>query len=1128
MNIGPRKSIRTTYRGTKLRPCRLDYNDERLWELSYLKAKCKELRLEEEYERYQVRLLISYLTVFYLLFIFVMGSLFVTLLLFVRPLEVIYFDLITWSLAFLLVLSLLSINLFEHFVNRHRWVMVLSSVLATYVLVFTDIAQNSYHHSQRSWPLNASFDVFVLCMIYMFMPIPSIMGAAVLATSVSIIYVVYFLHFLTLNPGFALRDSFGYDVMFVDILHYLGFNLMGIFFRIMNDTMVRASFLDRHQFIMEETWLRNALLQESMLVNSILPPQIAKPIQDSIKNKIIQAETGPDRFHLGGSRRKENFMAIQIHPDVSILYADVVNYTHLTTTLTVEELVKVLHDLYGRFDMAASHFRVQRIKFLGDCYYCVSGLARPDPDHASMAVSLGLAMIANIQEVRAERELDIDMRIGVHSGSLLAGVIGEAKLQFDIWGVDVDIANRLEATGKPGFVHVSGRTLSNLKATDYVIMQSTEKAQNDPMLKAMRTYLITGINRDSIRSMDGVLSGASLEIKTIDKERPTMANRISMSEELRAEFRKMPVGGIDFRLLCCCRKSRREIDQKGQIGIFCAAFKDSSLEWNYLHQPDFIFKSSMLLAWGIGCCLIYIQIVTNNFVCKECIVVDLFALFILTFMLCIAWYKKVCWWRNGRGESTIYGKHSCMIFKMFEKIQHSATLRITAYLLIIVCYYAVISLIILNCDRDQYELSYIESKLFHYEMDRDICFHPWAFTNMISLIIGMSYTFARIPFALKMVVSGCETIAFVLIVFFQYGFVFQHSATTTPYLKAEIAHCFRVCMMLVTLYAKERQAEFNTKINYKLNVDLHKKQKAADVTNQSIIILLNNILPSHVVDLYLNSIANHELYYENYQMVSVMFAMLINFQMDLPSLRVLNDIITEFDRLLTTYKEYYVVEKIKVVGCTYMAACGLDFNLASKIRNNNEFRNSSLQFELERVLNHRSSDDKNEIENNNDEVIFMMTTFALDLMRTLSACNKAYSNIHFDRALSSGEICIGISSGEIMAGVVGASQPHYDIWGNPVNMASRMESTGLPGHIQVTEESAKVLEEFDIKCIFRGLTFVKGRGEIPTYFVGIDENLKFISSKLVDRTSSRRFSVMSSLDPDDLEDDSSIEEEKNE
>uniref|UniRef100_A0A6P4DYU6 adenylate cyclase n=1 Tax=Drosophila rhopaloa TaxID=1041015 RepID=A0A6P4DYU6_DRORH len=1081
----------------RFRPCLLDYTDERLWEQSYLRAKCKELNLEKEYKKYQVRLLISYLTVFFPLFIIVMVCFELVAFISVEYTQIHYMDFLFNGMTLLLVISLMSINFYESFVSRHRWVMVVTSVLSAYIVVFFDIVQNTYHYYYHGWSLNSSFDVFVLCMIYMFLPIPSIRGAALLATSVSIAYVVYFLHFLALDNNQTVRDIHGFDVISVDIFHYLGFNMMGIFFRIMNDTIVRASFLDRHQFIKEEMWLRQALRQESMLVDSILPPQIAKPIKNSIKNKIMQAEIEFERFSMGVSRRSENFMAIQIHPDVTILYADVVNYTHLTTTLTVDKLVKVLHDLYGRFDVAASQFKVQRIKFLGDCYYCVAGLAEPDPDHAKMAVSLGISMIANIQEVRAERGLDIDMRIGVHSGSLLGGVMGEAKLQFDIWGADVDIASRLEATGKPGYVHVSGRTLSNLNTGDYIIMQGTEKAQKDPVLQKhpMSTYLLTSAVHPNISKSIAVQTRSNLIFQTLGQNRKTqMGGSLSMQDKLREEFEKMPVGGLDFGSLCCRRKSNdREDKTARQLGIFCVAFRDSSLEWSYLEQPDLIFKSSMLLAWGIGCCLIYIQVVTNKIICTTCIVIDLLAFSLLTTLVCIAWYKKLCWWRYGQ-EFKKFNSWSCKIFHLFEKIQHSFVLRITVYIMIIVSYYMVILLILINCDKNEYQIDFIESKLFRYEMDQESCFHPWAFTNMMALILGMSYTFARIPFALKTIIGCCEAVAYLLIVCFQYVFLFQHSATTTPYLRAEIAHCIRVCMMLITMYTKERQTEFNTKMNYKLNVDLQKKQKAADVTNQSIIILLNNILPSHVVELYLNSVANHDLYYENYRMVSVMFAMLINFQMDLPSLRVLNDIITEFDRLLTSYKDYYSVEKIKVVGCTYMAACGLDYNLASKIRNT-DLRSSSYQCEMDRVRSRQTSMSIDFDANRNQEVIFMMTTFGLDLMRTLSVCNKAYAGRPFDRALSTGEICIGISSGEIMAGVVGASQPHYDIWGNPVNMASRMESTGLPGHIQVTEESAKVLEEFDIMCFYRGLTFVKGRGEIPTYFVGIDDNLQFISRR---------------------------------
>ncbi|KAH8282108.1 hypothetical protein KR054_005453 [Drosophila jambulina] len=1094
------------YKKKQPRTCMLNYNEERIWEPAYLRAKCKELKLEEEYKKYQVRLMNSYLGVFFVLHILVVITYTVVMLTMTEYTERIYPNVATCILAGILMLAVLGVNFFEDLVLRHRWISLLTSVLATLFVVGSDLGLNAYHYTRYDWPLNAEMDIYALCMIYMFLPIPSIRMAALLGFFASAVYVFYFLEVLSFLSVYAARSSHGYDAISVDIFHYLGFNMLGIFFRMMNDTMVRSSFLDRHQFIMEENWLEHALHQESMLLHNILPPQIAKPYQGSIKNKIMQADN--EREY--GTKNYQSSMAVEIYPDVSILYADVVNYTHLTTTLSVESLVMVLHDLYGRFDLAAEMYKVQRIKFLGDCYYCVAGLVEPDPDHAENAVALGLCMIAHIQEVRAARNLDIDMRIGIHSGSLFAGVIGQVKLQFDIWGADVDIANHLEATGKAGFVHISSRTLGNLAPNKYKTLPGTEEALNDPVLQKhpMSTYLITGPPRwRTQRGTQYRENRSAIDIKS----RPVQgeANQANeMTEELQADFRNMPVGGFDFRGIfpCCPKDGETPQKYRREIGLLCTTFKDSSLEKNYLQQPDYIYKRSILLAWIIGVCLIYIQLLGN--VSKECIVVDVLVFVFLSCLLFISWYKKLCWWKNGRNEYKEYNKFSCLIFRMHEKILLSLFLRIAVYLLIVMCYLTVLLMILNKCIRAEYELEYIESKLYRYEVDRDNCFHPWAVTNMMALILGMSYTFARVPFALKTCLTCLETVTFLIILFAEYQFVFQHSNTTVPYMRSEVAHCNRILLMLITLYVKEHQVEFNAKTNYRLNVNLKKKQKAASVTNQSIIILLNNILPSHVVELYLNKLGRHELYYENYRMISVMFAKLMNFKMDLPSLRVLNCIITEFDILLSRYKEYYLVEKIKVVGCTYMAACGLDFALAAKVRRGNSIRDSHL-------LRGRRTVNNDDEEDTHEEVVYLMTTFALDLMRTLASCNRAYSETPFDRSLSSTEIAIGISSGEVMAGVVGASQPHYDIWGNPVNMASRMQSTGLPGHIQVTEESAKILEDFEIVCHPRGLTYVKGRGEIPTYFVAIDERLKFISPRTTKLTSipSRRFTVMSMIQP---------------
>ncbi|XP_017108635.2 adenylyl cyclase X E-like isoform X1 [Drosophila bipectinata] len=1090
--------IRNTYYPRKNRQCKLIYDRERYWEYDYLKKKCKEMNLEKSYRLYQVRLMLSYLGVFCILHIFV--TLFVCILIVFFPNQRTYvkMDIIFQVVSSLLVIGCLSVNFNERIAARHHWYMAASSIVATLIATFFDLGQCLWFKSFYEWNLYNCYDTYILCMIYMFLPIISIKLCLSLGAIVSFLYIAYYYY----NMGVNIETE-NYNRA-VDVTHFFCFNLLGVFYRMMNEILVRSSFLDRQQYMIEEFWLRNARQQEAALLNTIFPTQIAKSIFRSIKERIIAEE----KFIPGqpDSLKASNIMAIQQHPDVSILYADLVNYTHLTTTLPVQDLVKVLHDLYGRFDMAASIFNVMRIKFLGDCYYCVAGLQQPDPQHAKLAVSLGISMIANIKEVREERQLDIDMRIGVHSGHLFAGVIGQAKLQFDVWGVDVNIANHLEATGEPGYVHVSSITLSNLDLNEYIVRPGPVKAQQDPVIQSypMRTYLLTGVpQRDSVRRSESVpIIGFKLRSRI---EQPLKERDVKLSEELSEEFKKMQTAGLDLR---CCRRVKVERKSKHSnrdVEWCCGAlpvFHDSHLEWSYINRTDYVLKYSICVSYIIGVVLVFNQATANRTICIACIYVDVILFLMLTVVLCIAWYKKFCFWKYH--EEKEYNNLSCRIFSLWEKVQRSSARRIAVYLFILSIYFTYLSLSVVNCDLNMFELAFIENNLYDYVRDDAMCFRPWVFTNLMALIIGMTFTFAHIPFSLKTAIATLEVLVYLVLIYLEYPFIFHHSKTSFAFLPSEAAHCMRVLFTFFTFYIKEREVEFNAKTNFKLNNDLKNKQKDADLTNQSLVILLNNILPSHVVELYLTHLEKHELYYENYSMVSVMFASLINFEVNLKTLRVLNDLITEFDKLLNVYREYYVVEKIKVVGCTYMAACGLDFNLASLHLQESK---AKLNFRLA-SLSHQESTHEESF----DQVVLVMAYFALDLMRTLFECNRVYASKPFDRSLSATGICIGISSGKVMAGIVGASQPHYDIWGNPVNMASRMQSTGLVGKIQVTEESAFILRDFGISCTFRGMTYVKGVNEIPTYFVDIDSNYNFVE---LDNTAVERRMSLFQLDSTD-------------
>lgn len=253
---------------------------------------------------------------------------------------------------------------------------------------------------------------------------------------------------------------------------------------------------------------------------------------------------------------------MELHKNVTVLYADIVNYTSMTTTLEVKELVETLHELFVKFDQASEENDVLRIKFLGDCYCCVSGVPKETPNHAKNCVELGLRMIKIIQRVREKVNLDIDMRIGIHSGSILSGVIGAHKWQYDIWSRDVAIANKLESTGVPGMLHITENTLNLLTSQHYNWRDGTEAAKEDPLLieNNIRTYLIEPVKYGASGTMRSTTSAHTagrshvvsssryprVSMPTMNFMRNSMERYIQMmlqiDDEMKRELDQMPIG----------------------------------------------------------------------------------------------------------------------------------------------------------------------------------------------------------------------------------------------------------------------------------------------------------------------------------------------------------------------------------------------------------------------------------------------------------------------------------------------------------------------------------------------------------------------------------------------------------
>jgi len=181
---------------------------------------------------------------------------------------------------------------------------------------------------------------------------------------------------------------------------------------------------------------------DSLLLN-ILPAKIAEELKQTGK-------TTPEYF-----------------PNATILFADIENFTRLSESLGANELINLLDDYFKHFDDEIMRQGLEKIKTIGDAYLAVSGIPVPSDDHATKAVFAALELQKNVtllNESRSKQGLPVVVfRIGIHSGPAIAGVVGQQKFQYDIWGDAVNMAARMEETSKPGEVNISSSTFELVK-----------------------------------------------------------------------------------------------------------------------------------------------------------------------------------------------------------------------------------------------------------------------------------------------------------------------------------------------------------------------------------------------------------------------------------------------------------------------------------------------------------------------------------------------------------------------------------------------------------------------------------------------------------------------------------------
>ncbi|KAF7223760.1 adenylate cyclase type 9 isoform X2 [Nothobranchius furzeri] len=997
-------------------------------------------------------------------------------------------------------------------------------------------------------------------------------------------------------------------------LLHLCAHVIGIHLFIMTEVRSRSTFLKVGQAIMHGRELEVEKALKERMIHSVMPRQVADELlkqgddegggENSGKRYssgacstsavvvggggsggALQAQSvmsSKNNPHNNQKRKKTSIPRAQLifrpfnmkrMDPVSILFADIVGFTKMSANKSAPALVGLLNDLFGRFDRLCEQTFCEKISTLGDCYYCVAGCPEPRPDHAYCCVEMGLGMIQAIEQFCQETCETVNMRVGVHTGTVLCGILGMKRFKFDVWSNDVNLANLMEQLGVAGKVHLSEATAQFLDGRYQTEDGNVERAGQSVLekLKGMKTYLISGrklehdqhcgcsqmgppggdcvsscpfartpdlipgeahaaesllpqkppdriappcVFHSTVRSSVteqgddvAVLNGCQEEHKTsgakfIPGHSPAVngllspplelvrASQSSLCDILQEKEKKtststgtgtslgMSAGaaagtGMDHSALIQLRA--KNFKEKSDAHFVKVIREDSLKDYffkppinkislNFLERPlEKAYRSSYMeevknkvqvQTFASPTFSSFLDVLLNGFV--------FVALTLACFLPSLA----------NVGSPALAALILAPIAGLLELASLVLSIRMTFYLdELMTCTRSMV--LFVSGWVSRHVIGAVLVSLPAISVLSHVGVHLTPQVTMFLccatiLAIIQFCNFSQLSFWMRSIFATTTGVALLLLL---YGPLHSSSNNSVPVhgwntsmlnqggpessprsptlfdvLIPEATLAFFLLLLLV--WFLNREFEVSYRLHYHGNVEADEHRSNIQMMRDQAEWLLDNIIPIHVAD----QLKLTQSYSKNHDSVGVIFASIVNFsefyeesyEGGKECYRVLNELIGDFDDLLRK-PEFRSVEKIKTIGSTYMAASGLNVQQMA------EDDDDSPHAHLRALFN-----------------------FALEMMGVLDDFNKNMLGFGF-------KLRIGFNHGPLTAGVIGTTKLFYDIWGDTVNIASRMDSTGVECRVQVSEESHAVLRAMGLEFDYRGTVNVKGKGQMRTY-----------------------------------------------